>query len=149
MLHHNYLRTNRSTYPGVYTPDPTISEKIKNPDNFKVKTSFFSKVNISEDAEYYLVELDAWGLRREEFIVSINERGNLSVSGIHQDQSGFLSEDYNHSKGKYSEFSKEFVLPENIDTDFVKAKCRTGVLSIWFLKTNKPYHKRPSFVVVY
>lgn len=147
MIHNPYFfSTLRSAYPGEYTPDPSISEKINNPGNFKIKSAFFSNVNISEDTEYYLLELDAAGLRREDIIVTINEKGNLSVSGIHKEQSGSLTNENNQT---YSEFSKELTLPENIDTDFVKAHCRSGVLSIWFLKTDKPYHKRPSFVVVY
>ena len=144
-----FSNTNRSAYPGEYTPNPSISEKVSNPGSFHVKSAIFANVNISEDKEYYLVELDAPGLSREDFLVRINERGNLSVSGIHKEPAGFLNEEYNHSKGTYFGFSRELVLPENIDTDFVKAQCKSGVLSIWFLKTTKPYHKRPSLVVVY
>lgn len=145
----NDSSTNRSAYPGEYTPNPSISEKVNRPSSFNVKSAIFAHVNISEDAEYYLVELDAPGLRREDFLVQINERGNLFVSGIHKEPSGFLNEEYNHAKGTYSGFSRELALPENIDTDFVKAQCRSGVLSIWFLKANKPYPKRASWVVVY
>lgn len=144
-----YSNTNRAIYPGEYTPNPFISEEANKPGSFNVKSAIFANVNISEDAEYYLVELDAPGLSREDFLVRINERGNLSVSGIHKEPAGFLNEEYNHSKGTYSGFSRELALPENIDTDFVKAQCRSGVLSIWFLKTGKPYHKRASMVVVY
>lgn len=145
----NYSSTNRSAYPGEYTPNPTIFEKVNKPDSFHAKSAIFSNVSISEDAEYYLMELDAPGLRREDFLIRINERGNLFVSGIHKEPAGFLNEEYNHPTGTYSGFSRELALPDNIDTDFVKAQCRSGVLSIWFLKTSKPYHKRPSLVVVY
>ena len=144
-----YSSNDRSAYPGEYTPNPFIFEKINQPNSFNVKSAIFSHVNISEDSEYYRIELDAPGLRREDFLVQINERGNLLVSGIHKEPSGFLNEEYNPSKVTYSGFSRELALPKNIDTDFVKAQCRSGVLSIWFLKTNKPYHKRVSMVVVY
>lgn len=145
----NYLPTDRSTYPGEYTPNPSISEKMNKPSSYNVKSAIFSNVNISEDGEYYLVELDIPGMRREDVLVQINDRGNLYVSGIHKEPSGFLNEEYNHIKETYSGFSRELALPENIDTNFVKAQCRAGVLSIWFLKTDKPYHKTPSLVVVY
>lgn len=144
-----YSNTDRAIYPGEYTPNPFISEKVNRSHSFNVKSAIFAHVNISEDEEYYLVELDAPGLRREDFLVQINERGNLSVSGIYKEPSGFLNEEYNHNKGTYSGFSRELALPANIDTDFVKAQCRSGVLCIWFLKTDKPYHKRASMVVVY
>lgn len=145
----NFSNTGRSTYPGEYTPNPSIYEKVSNPGSFHVRSAIFANVNISEDQEYYLIELDAPGLNREDFLVRINERGNLSVSGIHKEPTRFLNEGYDHSKSNYFGFSRELALPENIDTDFVKAQCRAGVLSIWFLKTIKPHHKRPSLVVVY
>ena len=142
----NYSSTNRSAYPGEYIPNPTVYEKFNKHSTPKGKNAIFSQINISEDPEYFLLELDTAGLRRKDFIVTINEKGNLSVSGIHKELSGLLTDEYNQT---YSEFSREIVLPKNIDTDFVKAQFRAGVLSIWFLKTNKPYPKRPSFVVVY
>lgn len=145
----NYSSTNRSTYPGEYTPNPFITEEVNRQNPFNVKSAIFANVNIAEDEEYYLIELDAPGLRREDFIVRINERGNLSVSGIHKEAAGFLNEEYNQSKESYFGFSRELALPDNIDTDFVKAQCRSGVLSIWFLKTRTPYQKRASLVVIY
>ena len=146
----NYSSSGRSTYPGEFTPNPFIFEKIKNMDSFSVKSAIFSNVNISEDGEYYQIELDTPGLRREDFFVSINERGNLLVSGIHKEGPGFLNEVYgNTTNNNYSGFSRELSLPANVDTDFVRAECRSGVLSIWFLKTATAYPKRPSLVVVY
>lgn len=145
----NHFSTDRSTYPGEYTPNPFISEKMNRPGSFHIKSNIFANVKISEDEEYYLIELDTPGLSREDFLVSINERGNLLVSGIHKEPAGFLNEEYNHPKANYFGFSRELVLPEHIDTDFVKAQCKSGVLSIWFLKTTKPYIKRSSLIVVY
>ncbi|MEO6949081.1 MAG: Hsp20/alpha crystallin family protein [Ginsengibacter sp.] len=145
----DYSSTIRSAYPGEYTPNPTISTKINKQINTTDEHAFFSHVNVSQDEEYYLVELDAPGLRREDFIVRINESGNLFITGIHKENASFLNEECNHSKVIYSEFSRELSLPENIDTDFVKAQCRAGMLSIRFLKTHHAQLKRPSFVVVY
>ncbi|MGH2565678.1 MAG: Hsp20 family protein, partial [Ginsengibacter sp.] len=46
-------------------------------------------------------------------------------------------------------FNRELLLPENIDTDFLKAEYRKGILSFWFLKIKKPCQRRPSTVIVY
>lgn len=144
-----FPETNYTTYPGVYTPNPFITERIKNQTSFNVKSVIFSNVNISEDSDYYQIELDTPGLRREDFILRINERGNLLVSGIHREGSGFLNEEDLQTSDSYTGFSRELALPDNVDTDFVKAQCRSGILSIWFLKTDKPYNKRATLVVVY
>ena len=146
--HTNHSNANRTAYPGEYTPNPFIFEKVSHPNSYAVKSAIFSNVKVSEDSEYYVIELDAPGLRSENLLVEINDRGNLFVSGIHKENIGFLNQG-NAAQENYSGFSRELALPENIDTDFVRAQCRSGVLSIWFLKTDKPYQKRASLVVVY
>ena len=145
----HFASSGRSTYPGEFTPNPFIFEKINEQSSFNIKNAIFSNINISEDEAYYQIELDTPGLRREDFLVRINERGNLLVSGIHKEDSGFLNEEYKNPTNNYSGFSRELSLPNNVDTDFVRAQCRSGVLSIWFLKTKGAYPKRSSIVVVY
>jgi HSP20 family protein len=145
----HFSSSGRSTYPGEFTPNPFIFEKINEQSSFNIKNAIFSNINISEDEAYYQIELDTPGLRREDFLVRINERGNLLVSGIHKEDSGFLNEEYKNPTNNYSGFSRELSLPNNVDTDFVRAQCRSGVLSIRFLKTKGAYPKRSSIVVVY
>lgn len=145
----NFSSRNRSTYPGVFTPNPFISEALDEKSSFNVRSEIFSNIHISEDEEYFLIEIDTPGLRREDFLIRINERGNLLVSGIHKENIGFPIEEFDQPSNSYSGFSREILLPENVDTDFVRAQCRSGVLSICFLLTSRPYPKRPSIVVVY
>ncbi len=81
------------------------------------------------------------GLKREDFFVSINELGHLSISALHKEPNRIENEKYQKHTFNYECFTRELLLPENIDTDFIKAEYRTGILSFWFLKTNKPYQK--------
>lgn len=145
----HFSSSGRSTYPGEFTPNPFIFEKINDQSSFNVKSAIFSNVIVSEDEEYYQLEMDTPGLRREDFLLRINERGNLLVSGIHKEDSVFVNEEYKKPAKNYTSFSRELSLPENVDTDFVRAECRSGVLYIGFLKTDKPYPKRQSIVAVY
>ena len=141
----------RSTYPGEYTPDPFLFEGLRGqnfPNLFDAQKNTFSQANITEDAEYYRIELDTPGLTRRDFLVRINERGNLVVAGLQKSAPAF-SEKVTPGMNSVSGFSRELVLPDDIDTDFIKAEYKFGVLTIWFLKTGKPYPKRPSLVVVY
>ncbi len=145
----NFSSSGRSTYPGEFTPNPFIFEKVNEQSSFNVKSAIFSNVIISEDEGYYQLELDTPGLRREDFLIRINERGNLLVSGILKEDAGFLNEENKKSTNNYTGFSRELSLPPNVDTDFVRAECRSGVLFIGFLKTSKPYPKRQTIVAVY
>ena len=62
---------------------------------------------------------------------------------------GLIHENYKEHAFNYECFSRELLLPENIDTDFAKAEYRKGILSFWFLKTEKPYKKRSAIIIVY
>ena len=89
------------------------------------------------------------GLQREDFFVSINELGLLSISALHKEPKRIENEKYQRHTFNYECFTHELILPENIDTDFNKAEYNAGILYIWFLKTEKPYQKRASTIIVY
>ena len=138
-----------STYPGEYTPlqhkFETLPEELSKPREGASSPSY----NICETPEYYKIELAAPGLKREDFFVRINEHGLLSISALHKELNRIENEKYRKHTFNYECFTRELLLPENIDTDFIKAEYRAGILSFWFLKTKKPYQKRASMVIVY
>jgi len=138
-----------STYPGEYTPLPskfeTLAEELCKPHEGACSPAH----NICETAEYYKIELAAPGLKREDFFVSINEHGHLSISALHNEPDRVKNEKYRKHTFNYECFSRELLLPKNIDTNFNRAEYNAGILSIWFLKTEKPYQKRASIIVVY
>ena len=138
-----------STYPGEYTPlqhkFETLPEELSKPREGASSPSY----NICETPEYYKIELAAPGLKREDFFVSINEHGLLSISALHKELNRIENEKYRKHTFNYECFTRELLLPENIDTNFNKAEYNAGILSIWFSKTEKSYQKRPSTVIVY
>lgn len=138
-----------STYPGEYTPMEhtfeTLVEELSKPH----EGASIPACNICETPEYYKIELAAPGLSREDFFVTINEHRYLSISALHKEPRRIENEEYRKHTFNYECFSHELLLPENIDTDFNKAEYNAGILSIWFLKTEKIYQKRASMIVVY
>src|ERR1035438_8828768 len=95
--------------------------------------------NIFETAQYYQIEMAAPALRREDFYVNITEQGHLSISVRQHEMNS--RESANKQPANEDCFNREFLLPDNIDTDFIKSEYRQGVLSFWFLKTAKPCKK--------
>ncbi|MEP6950283.1 MAG: Hsp20/alpha crystallin family protein [Ginsengibacter sp.] len=138
-----------STYPGEYTPVQskfeTLAEELSKPREGASSPAD----NISETPEYYKIELAVPGLNREDFFVNINELGTLSVAALHKEPKRIENEKYHRHTFNYECFTHKLLLPENIDTDFNKAEYNAGILSIWFLKTEKPYKRRASMIVVY
>ncbi len=138
-----------STYPGEYTPVnlkfESFAEELSKPHEGANKPD----CNICETSEYYRIELAVPGLEREDFYVNITRQGYLSISALHIKPRGVENENYQKHAFNYECFTHQLLLPENIDTDFVKAEYSTGVLSFLFLKTKTPYSRRASVVIVY
>lgn len=136
-----------SAYPGEYTPVQfkfeSLAEELLKPHEGASNPAY----NICETPEYYKIELAAPGLQREDFFVSITEQGYLSISALHKES--HQNEEYRKHAFNYECFNRELLLPENVDTDFLKAEYRAGILSFWFLKVNKPSQRRASIVIVY
>lgn len=136
-------------YPGEYTPLQNkfemLTEELCKPHEGASSPPY----NICETPEYYKIELAAPGLKREDLFVSINESGQLTISALHQEPGRFEDEKYERHTFNYKCFNSEFLLPENIGTDFIKAEYRAGILSFLFLKTERPYQKRASTIIVY
>jgi HSP20 family protein len=149
MLTENIHYPEVSTYPGEYTPIQskieTLAEELSKPREGACSPAD----NICETPEYYKIELAAPGLKREDFFVNINENGQLSISALHKEANRKENEYYRKHTFNYECFTHQQLLPENIDTDFNKAEYSAGILSIWFLKTEKTYQKRPSTIIVY
>jgi HSP20 family protein len=138
-----------STYPGEYIPIQSKFEMLAEELSKRHKGASTPACNICETAEYYKIEVAAPGLRREDFFVSINEQGHLSISALHKGPKRAQNEKYRKQAFNYECFTLTLLLPVNIDTNFSKAEYSEGILSIWFLKTKKPYQKRSSMVIVY
>jgi HSP20 family protein len=149
MLIANLYHHETSAYPGEYTPIQlkfeTLAAELSKPHK-GAKTPAY---NICETSEYYKIELAAPGLQREDLFVSITSQGRLSISALHQEPNNPENEKYRKHAFNYECFNRELLLPENIDTDFIKAEYRKGILSFWFLKTEKSYQKRASTIIVY
>lgn len=135
-------------YPGGYIPNPLIFETLVKEQSVKeIKNK--SDISILEDENYYKVELVAPGFKRENFLVSINENCCLSVTAMHTESEMAEIRKYQKHPLEYVSFTREIDLPENIDTDFVTAEYKSGILSIWFSKTEKPGFKRSTMIIVY
>ena len=138
-----------STYPGEYTPVQSKFEMLEEELSKPHEGASSPAHNICETPDYYKIELAAPGLNREDFFVNVNELGVLSIAALHKEPKRVENEKYHRHTFNYECFTHKLLLPENIDTDFNKAEYNAGILYIWFLKTEKPYQKRASIIIVY
>lgn len=85
--------------------------------------------NISETKDEYKVEISAPGLKREDFVVEI-ENGILSVTSEKKEEKKEEGETFKRREFSYNGFCRTFELPENVLEDKVNAKYDNGMLRI-------------------
>lgn len=122
--------------------------------NFEVG-SFAPRVDIAEDEKEIRFEFELAGVKKEDVKVSINEDNLLVVKGskyreektqVPEDKKGKEEETYYlRVERNFGEFSRSFVLPENIDNTSIKAKYEDGLLLLTF---NKKELEKPKVVEV-
>lgn len=90
-------------------------------------------VNVVETSDSFKIEVAAPGLAKEDFKVNI-EKDTLTVSAEKKVEktveNEVKTEKYLRKEFGYSTFKRSFTLPENVQTDAVKANYENGILFI-------------------
>jgi HSP20 family protein len=115
--------------PNVWNSNFADSDFNKSRSNFTCDKMACPRVNISEDTENYRLDLCVPGLNREDFQISI-EDDLLIVNGENEEEVLDKGQVYKRREFSFSNFSRSFILPENIVVRNIKASYKDGVLSI-------------------
>lgn len=95
---------------------------------------FAPKIDIAEDEKNLYLHCEVPGLTKENIKITISDDGVLLIKGEKKREES--SEDKNSSysyirmERAFGEFSRSFMLPENINRESISAKFDNGVLSI-------------------
>lgn len=89
-------------------------------------------VNIKENKERYEMEIAAPGLKKEDWIISLDEDGNLDVKmekkQEHKEEDAkqvYLRREFN-----YTSYEQTYTLPDDVNKEKISAKVVDGVLHI-------------------
>ena len=93
-------------------------------------------VDISEDANEYLVKAELPELKKEDVKVSV-ENGELTISGERKSEKEEKDRKFHRIERCYGSFLRSFTLPEAISSDKVTAEFKDGVLSVHLPKDEK------------
>jgi HSP20 family protein len=142
----DHIKNKLTGYPGVYKPPFFEWNKVMEELKEKREGCIHPLTNISECPEYVKIEITAPGHKREDFIVSINNY-KLFILVLSKDESD--TNEYQQHEFNYKCFSHSIDLPEYIDTDFLKADYKSGILTFYFPKVNTPTINSVEQVVIY
>lgn len=98
--------------------------------------SFVPKVDIIENEKSFAILLAVPGMKKEDFKIDLNEH-RLSVSGERKFTGQTDEKHFRSIETQYGAFSREFLLPENVDAEKIEAKYDAGILELIVPKDEK------------
>ncbi|MDX9791090.1 MAG: Hsp20/alpha crystallin family protein [Candidatus Kapaibacterium sp.] len=107
--------------------------------------NFSPKIDISEDEKNLFIVAELPGLNKEDVKVCINEDNYINIKGSkkrpvelqNEPKDGEVQESeitYIKAERSYGDFSRSFILPENINKESIEAKFDNGLLRITLTK---------------
>jgi len=115
-------------------------------------------VNIVENDEEFRIEVQAPGMKKEDFSIDMEEN-RLTISAEHKYESEESSDDKSKGgkggkgKGKnnerytrrefgYSQFSRSYMLPETVDPERIQANYQDGILNLTLPKREEEKQRK-------
>lgn len=91
---------------------------------------FNPRVDITEDDNNLYVHAEMPGIPKDKVKVSVDDDMMLTIKGSKKKEDLKEKQSYVRSERVYGEFTRSFVLPENVDVDKINAKYNDGVLEL-------------------
>ena len=104
-------------------------------------SAFMPKVNTREDEKSYYLDVDLPGVKKEDIFVDVDD-GVLSIYGERNFKDEVKEEHYYKVETSFGKFQRSFTLPENVDSENIKAKSDNGVLEVIIPKKESEKSKK-------
>lgn len=137
-----------SVYPGSYV-SPLNNKKIINEiNNCAGQPADHFPVNVTDSADTFKIEIAIPGIKKEEFLITA-KKNSISVIVAHKNEISNESPDSSsHQLGSIC-FEKHFVLPQNVDPEYLSAEYTEGILCLHLSKTKQPARQPNTQILVY
>lgn len=97
--------------------------------------------NIKETDDHFEVELAVPGFDKKDVNVELND-GLLTISSEKAENKQDENARYSRREFRYQSFQRSFRLPENVQSDDIKAKVSNGILSVVIPKAKEQNKKK-------
>lgn len=87
-------------------------------------------INVLETNTGYSVEVAAPGLTKDDFMVQINDEGNLVVKMEQKAREENKGAHYLRREFSYSKYEQTLILPDDVDKEKIAAKVSDGILTV-------------------
>jgi len=98
--------------------------------NFSETNTTMPSVNIKEGSESFEVEMAAPGLVKKDFKIDLNN-GVLTISSVKKvENESRKGEKFTRKEFSYQSFSRQFSLPNSVESEKITAKYENGILKV-------------------
>jgi HSP20 family protein len=104
--------------------------------NRPLRAGVFPPVNITEEADQYILRAELPGVKREELEIQATGNG-VSITGERKIEAAGENARYHRRERDAGKFSRMIGLPGEIDADRVEAKLSDGILTVTVPKAEK------------
>lgn len=104
-------------------------------------------VNVAEGKDEYKIEVAAPGLSKNDFKIDVHNN-ILEISSEKKNENVEKKDNYVRREFNYSSFKRSFTLPDEVDTEKIKASHKDGILNILLPKKEESIDKGPRTIKV-
>ena len=137
-----------SAYPGAYASSLDDQEIINEINDCAGQPADHFPVSVTDSANTFKIEIAIPGIKKEEFFITAKKNG-LSVIAMHKNESSNESPDSTSTKLGSICFEKHFVLPQNVDPEYLSAEYAEGILCLHLSKIRQPARQPDTQILVY
>jgi HSP20 family protein len=105
--------------------------------------AYVPPVDVHEEAERFVLQADLPGVELADIEITA-EKGVLTLRGERKAEKREASQGYERIERVTGSFTRRFVLPENVQSDNIKARFSNGVLEVSIPKQAAPQPRRVS-----
>ncbi len=98
-------------------------------------------VDIAEDDKEYLIKVEIPEVSKEDVKVTV-EGGTLTIAGDRKSEKEQKGRRFHRVERYYGRFERSFALPDDAETEHVKAEFKDGVLRVHLAKSEKARPKQ-------
>lgn len=104
-------------------------------------------VNIVEKDDFFMIEMAAPGLKKNDFNVEI-DKDHLIISAHREDKKEETEGKVTRSEFNYNSFTRSFYLPEAVKADEITATYKDGILYLELPKKEEAKLKAPKTIQI-